>query len=97
MTTRSRLLLVVLLLIGVAPLAAPQTSTTAHNTWSNGAPMPIAVVGPVAGVLAGQIYVVGGASNFNPVADTQIYNPATNTWTTGGRCLLRSVTRPLPW
>jgi len=83
METTSRLLLVLLLVTGVAPPAAPQTSAATHNQWTSGAPMPTAVVGPVAGVLGGQIYVVGGASNFNPVADTQIYNPATNTWAVG--------------
>ena len=76
-------LLLLLLLTGVAPIAAPQIPAVTHNIWTSAAPMPIAVVGSVAGVLGGQIYVVGGGSNGNVVADTQIYNPTTDTWRIG--------------
>ncbi len=45
--------------------------------------MPIAVVGSVAAALQGEIYVVGGYDNSAPIADTQVFNPATNVWRTG--------------
>src|ERR1035441_8615697 len=54
----------------------------AHNTWSSGAPMPTAVQYPAVGVIGGQIYVIGGINDTGIVADTQIYNPSTNTWRT---------------
>jgi len=47
--------------------------------------MPTAVVSPGGvGVLSGQIYVVGGLNASNTIiADTQIYNPTTDTWSAG--------------
>jgi len=47
--------------------------------------MPTAVWAPGGvGAIAGKIYVVGGwNSSGAPVADTQIYNPGTNSWSTG--------------
>jgi N-acetylneuraminic acid mutarotase len=45
--------------------------------------MPTALVGSVAAVLQGQIYVVGGGNNLSAVAVTQVFNPATNVWRTG--------------
>jgi N-acetylneuraminic acid mutarotase len=57
--------------------------THKHNIWTSGAPMPTALVGSVAAVLKGQIYVVGGYNNSAVVADTQVFNPATNAWSTG--------------
>jgi N-acetylneuraminic acid mutarotase len=45
--------------------------------------MPTAVVGSAAAVLQGQIYVVGGYNNSAVVADTQVFNPATNAWSAG--------------
>jgi len=44
---------------------------------------------PIVGVLGGQVYVVGGATGgtissvTGVIADTQIYDPAANTWSTG--------------
>jgi N-acetylneuraminic acid mutarotase len=51
-----------------------------HNTWKGGAPMPVAVQGAAAGLIGGKIYVVGGGSSAGYLTDTQIYDPATNTW-----------------
>src|ERR1019366_1487179 len=62
---------------------AEQSLTIVHNTWSSGAPMPKSVGGSAAGVLNGQIYVIGGTHGTAIVANNQIYNPSTNTWTTG--------------
>ena len=45
--------------------------------------MPTASLQPATGVIGGQIYVVGGYNGNAPLAETQIYNPTTNTWTTG--------------
>lgn len=67
------------LLLGSLALA----QTVTHNTWTSGAPMPAATVAPVAAVLQGQIYVVGGGVNGTIVADVNIYNPTTNSWTAG--------------
>jgi len=58
-----------------------------HNSWSAGKAMPTPVWYPAGvGVISGQIYVVGGypTSGYSvPLADTQIYNPVTNTWSSG--------------
>jgi hypothetical protein len=46
--------------------------------------MPTAVYGPATGVIDGLVYVVGGANNSDAVVNTnQIYNPETDSWTTG--------------
>jgi N-acetylneuraminic acid mutarotase len=48
--------------------------------------MPLAVYGAATGVINGKLYVAGGqadAINGNNVATLQIYDPASNTWTTG--------------
>src|SRR5216683_6172168 len=54
---------------------AEQSLTILHNTWSSGAPMPKSVGGSAAGVLNGQIYLVGGTHGTEFLAETQIYNP----------------------
>jgi N-acetylneuraminic acid mutarotase len=79
------LLVVLLLSVGTASVAVAQTPAVAHNTWAAGAPMPTAVSAPGGvGVLKGEIYVVGGVNaDLTIIADTQIYNPAKNTWSTG--------------
>jgi N-acetylneuraminic acid mutarotase len=47
--------------------------------------MPVAVQWAGVAVLEGQIYAVGGANAAGSfVANTQIYSPITNTWSTGG-------------
>lgn len=65
--------------------AQPEVS---HNTWTSGAALPTAVTLGAAAVLQNEIYVVGGndAAGNSPsgvVADVQIYNPATNSWSAG--------------
>jgi N-acetylneuraminic acid mutarotase len=59
-----------------------------HNTWTSGAAMPTGVSDGAAAVLKNEIYVIGGNdasgyANSGIVADTQIYNPATNDWSSG--------------
>jgi uncharacterized repeat protein (TIGR03803 family) len=56
---------------------------TVHNSWSQGAVMPTAMVGPAAGFISGKIYVVGGGNGTASLGNNQIYNPTTNTWATG--------------
>jgi N-acetylneuraminic acid mutarotase len=45
--------------------------------------LPTAVITAAAAVLKNEIYVVGGATATEEVADVQIYNPATNAWSSG--------------
>ena len=84
MKTTALLLLVLLSTVGSASLAAAQAPNVAHDTWTNGAPMPTAVANAAVGVLNGQIYVVAGYNaEGSIIADTQIYNPSLDTWSTG--------------
>lgn len=53
----------------------------AANTWTQKAPMPIALQSSSTTLLAdGRILVAGGSNNFGSVDTAQIYDPATNTW-----------------
>lgn len=88
MKTAFRLLLLSLLFVGTASLVTAQSPEVTHNTWTSGAPLPTPVTFATAALLKDEIYVIGG--NLGPgengngfVADVQIYNPATNTWSTG--------------
>lgn len=76
-----------LFLASVAALTAvAQSSGTpiAHNIWTSGAPLPIPVWCPIVATLNGQVYVIGGTNaNGTEIADTQIYDPVTNTWSVG--------------
>jgi N-acetylneuraminic acid mutarotase len=80
------LTMLALLFAGAVCPAQAQTEEIAaiqHNTWTLGAPMPVAVNWPMTGLLKGQIYVVGGYTGGPAAADNQIYNPVTNSWTSG--------------
>jgi len=78
-----RMLAPILFSIGMGCLAFSQASLS-HNTWTTGAPMPTAVDLPGGvGVLGGRIFVVGGGAASGLIAATQIYNPTTNSWSTG--------------
>ena len=85
MQTTWGVMLVVLLMMGVASVAVAQAPPVNHNTWSSGAALPTAVVAPGGvAVLKNEIYVVGGVNaDGTTIADTQIYNPATNSWSSG--------------
>jgi len=48
-----------------------------------GAPMPTARTGPFTGVVGTHIYVVGGSTSSSIVNVNEIYDTATNTWSTG--------------
>jgi uncharacterized repeat protein (TIGR03803 family) len=55
-----------------------------HNSWSSGTAMPVGVAAAAAGLINGNIYLVGGfqTSGGAPVSNNQVYNPTTNVWTT---------------
>ncbi|MFB3890137.1 MAG: Kelch repeat-containing protein [Candidatus Bathyarchaeia archaeon] len=61
----------------------------ATDSWATAAPMPVAVEDYASAVVDGRIYVVSGrigvTQNLNDsiVSLTQIYDPATDAWTTG--------------
>jgi len=51
------------------------------DTWTEMAPMPIAVAGSAAALgVDGRIYVVGGVSGGVTTNAVQVYNPAANSW-----------------
>ena len=54
-----------------------------HNTWTSGALMPTALQRTAAAVLENQIYVLGGGTFTEFVADTQIYDVAIDAWNMG--------------
>jgi N-acetylneuraminic acid mutarotase len=87
MKTAFRLILASLLIVGTASLGKTQIAEVTHNTWTSGTAMPTPVSSSTAAVIKTAIYVVGGnsAAGFGGnglVADVQIYNPATNAWST---------------
>jgi N-acetylneuraminic acid mutarotase len=72
----------ILALILFAAMVQTQVGQLTHDTWKHRAPLPTAVVEPAAAVL--EIYVLGGIDNSGvPIADVQVYNPATNKWSRG--------------
>jgi N-acetylneuraminic acid mutarotase len=87
MRTRSGLAYVFLLALGTAAAAVGQAAAVTHNTWSSGTPIPTPLAYTMTAALEGKIYVAGGYAgpccNGTVVADVQIYDPATNTWSTG--------------
>jgi N-acetylneuraminic acid mutarotase len=80
MKTTFLLAVVLPALMGTATVAVAQTPAVAHNTWSMGAPMPVAVKYGMAAALCGKIYVIGGITNSDITSNNQVYDPATNTW-----------------
>jgi hypothetical protein len=56
---------------------------TTSNTWSTVASLPTAVDFATAGLVDGKIVVAGGANSGGFLTTPQIYDPASNTWTTG--------------
>lgn len=56
----------------------------ATNTWTDLAPMPVALSQVVMGAWNGKIYAAGGYTGGNSVVNTlRIYDIATNSWTSG--------------
>lgn len=59
----------------------------ATGQWVNLAPLPQATRGAAGAYVDGKIYVVGGAnSSLGRIANTQIYDIASNTWSPGAPC-----------
>jgi Kelch motif len=69
-----------LMLVGIPLEADAQVPAVTHNTWTNAAPMPVALDGAAAAVSQGKIYLLGGFNGSTTVANIQIYNPAANAW-----------------
>ncbi len=76
-----------LVLVGASLPAAGQSDSVnrpipevTHNTWTSGAPLPTPVNAAAAAVLKKEIYLIGGGNESGAVADVQVYNPATNAW-----------------
>ena len=55
---------------------------TVHNSWSQGAAIPVPVICPAVGYIGAKIYVAGGGNGSVAVGNNQVYNPANNTWST---------------
>ena len=56
----------------------------AERQWTAISSMPSPVVEPMAAFIDGKLYVAGGRnSSYSPSGVLQVYNPGTNTWTTG--------------
>jgi N-acetylneuraminic acid mutarotase len=73
---------------GAVGVTLNQIYDTETDTWSNGAPLPKGVDAAAAAVTTGvfapkRIYVIGGKQNLDAVNFNQIYDPETDTWTTG--------------
>jgi len=73
---------------GAVGVTLNQIYDTETNTWSNGSPLPKGVDAAAAVATSGvyapkRIYVIGGKQNLDAVNLTQIYDPETDTWTTG--------------
>jgi len=63
----------------------------ATDTWSVKSPMPTARAHHYAHVVAGKIYIIGGASSgvpiWDPVFTIEVYDPATDSWAQKGEFL----------
>jgi N-acetylneuraminic acid mutarotase len=72
--------------LGVTPGNEVQIYNPATNAWSQGAPIPVPIMG-MAAVLdgAGLMHLYGGIgdSPYPALTSHYIYNPGTNAWTTG--------------
>ena len=62
--------------------AGPATTSTSSITWTTRAQSPIARAEALKAVVKTKLYVFGGFSNeLGPVTRSDVYDPATNTWT----------------
>ncbi len=73
---------------GAVEVTLNQIYDTENDTWSNGAPLPKGVDAAAAIATSGdyapkRIYVIGGKQNLDAVNFNQIYDPETDTWSTG--------------
>lgn len=73
---------------GAVGVTLNQIYDTKTDTWSYGTPIPTGVDSAAAGATTGvmapkRIYVIGGKTNLDAVNLNQVYNPETDTWSTG--------------
>jgi len=73
---------------GAVGVTLNQIYDTETDTWSSGAPLPKGVDSAAAVATSGvyapkRIYVIGGKQNLDAVNLTQIYDPKTDSWSTG--------------
>jgi len=73
---------------GAVGVTLNQIYDTETDTWSNGSPLPKGVDTAAAVATSGdyapkRIYVIGGKQNLDAVNFNQIYDPETDTWSTG--------------
>jgi N-acetylneuraminic acid mutarotase len=73
---------------GAVKVTLNQIYDTETDTWSSGAPLPKGVDAAAAVVTSGvyapkRIHVIGGKQNLDAVKFNQIYDPETDTWSTG--------------
>lgn len=62
------------------PMTTVEIYNPANDTWSTGAPMPVAVSEAMSAVVNGKIYVIGGKTGLASNV-VQEYDPVANTWT----------------
>ncbi len=58
------------------------SATTRIGTWTANTSMPTERWGPVAGVISGKLYVVGGRNSGGNLGALEVYYPVTDNWTT---------------
>jgi N-acetylneuraminic acid mutarotase len=63
-------------------LQVESATNLTDNTWQKMAPMPTARTGFEVGVVNGKIYAIGGQVLSGATGVNEMYDPATNTWTT---------------
>src|SRR6266849_5504612 len=88
--------LLVILFFGLAVLAG---QAVGQGVWTSGAPMPTALYGQSTGVIDGKFYSASGCcaaftSPFPRFTTLQVYDPATNTWSTAAPILTGVVDGP---
>lgn len=85
------LLLVIFLIASSIEIKSVSASTVTENTWVSKTPMPTARADLGVAVVNGKIYAIGGTvlvyqdalrTDSKEVGVNEVYDPATNTWTT---------------
>lgn len=71
------------ILAGQSESVQPFTSATIRiGTWAEKTSMPTIRWGPVAGVIGGMLYIVGGRNSGGNLGALEVYNPVADSWTT---------------
>lgn len=64
-------------------LTAGSISGIDTDTWTTKTSMPTARRGPIAGIIVGKLYAVGGQGSGAQLATLEVYDPSADSWTTG--------------